>query len=77
MAHDNKGVSKEEAIRRGWQDLIGDPPPAPTQTPAAVAQRAEEGKPAQVTPREKKTAERNPERVPPPGDMGPPEGPAG
>jgi|GEM_PF-5919736 len=44
----------------------------------AVAKRAEQkemGQPAQVTPAQKKQADRHPEDVPPPGDMGPTEGP--
>ena len=44
----------------------------------ATAKRAERettGQPAQVTPQKKKQAERHPEDVPPPGDMGPVEGP--
>lgn len=44
----------------------------------ATAKRAEAettGQPAQVTPDKKKWADRHPEQVPPPGDMGPTEGP--
>lgn len=44
----------------------------------ATAKRAEAketAEPAQVTPEKKKQADRHPEEVPPPGDMGPNEGP--
>lgn len=44
----------------------------------AVAKEAElraEKQPAQVSPQKKRVSEHSPEDVPPPGDMGPPEGP--
>lgn len=44
---------------------------------AKRAERRSQGQPAQVTPEMKKRADRHPEDVPPPGDMGPPEGDAG
>ena len=46
--------------------------------PATVKRAEENGldKPAQVTPEMKKHAERHPEDVPPPGDMGPDQGPS-
>lgn len=72
MATDNKGVSKEEAIRRGLGalDVQLEEPAA---TPQAQQQAATQ--PAQVTPKAKKSAERHPEEMAAPGEMGPPEGP--
>ena len=69
MGHDNKGVSKEEAIRRAPETMRGQ-----EEDPAAAqsALRKQSGQPAQVKPGQVPSSE----NVPPPGDMGPPEGPA-
>lgn len=73
MAYEKKLSPETDPDNRGNRNLatqFDDP---------ATAKRAEldhSGEIAQVTPEMKKHAERHPENVPPPGDMGPTEGPS-
>jgi hypothetical protein len=72
MSLDNKGVSKEEAIRRGLEDKNL----AALQPEIAEEQhRKSAGQPAQVTPEQARQSHPGAEDVPLAGDMGPPEGP--